>query len=229
MHPPKSVPVHISMMEKENRIIRRRRDIFEITTVVSGLSSNLSVRAGVQAPAHNTHASCRALLHTLIPIIIERIQVRTFPEIVRVVGVRGCPEAKHRCLRPCSIWSTQHAGRRSRVGGVDRLSRCILVVSHVEVTLNRPVFEGSVDHLTVRSSPRCTAKILLREHRGLRQCRVPVRHRQDLRVHTQQGILELQDERTVPSHEHRPEVSLVSPQINHRDEMLHHEIIIRTK
>mmetsp|Transcript_50257 Transcript_50257/g.114164 ORF Transcript_50257/g.114164 Transcript_50257/m.114164 type:complete len:230 (+) Transcript_50257:871-1560(+) len=229
MHPPKGVPVHVSVVEEKDRIIGRRSYILKIATVVTGLAPDLAVRTRVKAPGHHFHASCRALLHTLIPIIPERIQVGTFPEIVRVVGVRRRPEAKHRCLGPGGIWSSQHPSLRSCVGGADRLTSCVLVITHAEVARNRPVFEGSVDHLTVRSSPRCTAKILLREHRGLRQCRVPVRHRQDLRVHTQQGILKLQNERTVPRHEHRPEMSLVPPQVNHRDEMLHNEIVVRTK
>mmetsp|Transcript_50256 Transcript_50256/g.114158 ORF Transcript_50256/g.114158 Transcript_50256/m.114158 type:complete len:230 (+) Transcript_50256:871-1560(+) len=229
MHPPKGVPVHVSVVEEKDRIIGRRSYILKIATVVTGLAPDLAVRTRVKAPGHHFHASCRALLHTLIPIIPERIQVGTFPEIVRVVGVRRRPEAKHRCLGPGGIWSSQHPSLRSCVGGADRLTSCVLVITHAEVARNRPVLEGSVDHLAVRSSPRCTAKVFVREHRGLRQRRVPVRNSQNCRVHTQQGILELQNKSCVPSHEHGAEMRLVPPQVKHGNQMLCDEIVIRAK
>mmetsp|Transcript_38760 Transcript_38760/g.95165 ORF Transcript_38760/g.95165 Transcript_38760/m.95165 type:complete len:296 (+) Transcript_38760:879-1766(+) len=183
----------------------------------------------MKAPTHHSQAAGGALLDTLIPVVPESIQVRTFPEIIRVVSVTGCSEPQHNRLRSCGIRATEHPSRRSSVRCVDRLSSGILIIIDAEVALDGPILESAIDHFSVRPRPWRAAKVFVSEHRRFCLRSVPVRQRQYLRVHTQQSILKLQDERTVPCHKHRSEVGLVPTQVQHSDEVLHHKIVISPK
>mmetsp|Transcript_54261 Transcript_54261/g.144763 ORF Transcript_54261/g.144763 Transcript_54261/m.144763 type:complete len:295 (-) Transcript_54261:949-1833(-) len=219
--------VHVRMVEEKNRIIRGSRRIFEVRAVGARLPSDPLVCAAVNHCVHQAQASDNASFCAPIPIVPIPIQIRALPKIVASECVGITPETHDHGLCPRARGSTQHTDLRPcerRYNGLPGSGR---VDVQGEIACDWPVLESTVDHLASRPSARAASEVIFREYRGLHNRSIPIGQSQNARIHTQQCILELQRERSVPGHEHWPTVSLIPSQVTLSHCVLHHKIVVR--